>query len=294
MGDGYIKSDLTHGGKFDIDAQRGIDHLFAIEPFKRYKSYFNTYLVYAESNQQGVTSDRYGQGNTRFKTYFSSGMVLADMAQCSFYAEKAVAKDKITVGILIVNATKGGGTAPGHFALVSNSTDFESILVHEIGHAFALLGDEYSTAAPGTTYDFSACCANLDTVSDIKKIKWAHFFDNSSKYSDVLGAFEGGFYQIKGVYRPEENSVMRDVSTLSFNAPSRESIARRIHKLIGMPFDFNEFLKNDEPSIYPIFAPRKSSFILPPRDFLHIKELEKIMQTGKLLSKDVVRSANPK
>ena len=97
----------------------------------------------------------------------------------------------------------------------------------------------------------------------------------------MLCNIEGGYYQVNGVFRPEQNSVMKNVSTLSFNAPSREDITRKIHKIMGLPFDFQEFLENDEPSIYPVFSPVTNSFRFPSKDFIKTQEMEKLMSKRK-------------
>lgn len=48
--------------------------------------------------------------------------------------------------------------------------------------------------------------------------------------NDGLGVYEGGFRFMSGVWRPTETSIMND-SSKGFNAPSREAIYYRIHKL---------------------------------------------------------------
>jgi hypothetical protein len=283
LGDGFDQKDLKEGGRFDIDAKRGIDHLFTVEPFKSYKQYFNIYLVYAESLKSGVTADHFYASNydTQFKAFYRPG-IFADINWAYHYAEKAVANDKISAMILIANIDEFGGTTYERASVITNQVNFEHTLVHELGHSFAGLGDEYifesNAVRPVSQVKFYP---NLDTTGDIKQVKWAHFFENNTKYNHVLGAFAGGYFREEGVYRPEQTSVMREVSTLSFNAPSREAIVRKIHQVVGIPFNFQEFLKSDEASINPSFFIGTSSFKLPASDFIGKEEVERIMKNGK-------------
>lgn len=62
-----------------------------------------------------------------------------------------------------------------------------------------------------------------------------------------MGAFEGGLTYWNGVWRPTENSIMR-YNTGGFNAPSREAIYYRIHKLAygdDWQYDYEKFAEWD-------------------------------------------------
>ena len=62
-----------------------------------------------------------------------------------------------------------------------------------------------------------------------------------------LGAYEGGDTYWRGVWRPTYNSIMRD-NTGGFNAPSREAIYYRIHKLAygnSWRYSYEEFVAWD-------------------------------------------------
>ena len=70
-----------------------------------------------------------------------------------------------------------------------------------------------------------------------------------SRYADEkLGAYEGASTYAKDIWRPTENSMMRG-NNAPFNAPSREAIYYRIHKLAygdDWEYDYEEFVKYDE------------------------------------------------
>lgn len=97
--------------------------------------------------------------------------------------------------------------------------------------------------------------------------------DERYKY-DGLGTFEGGLTYLNGVWRPTVNSIMR-YNNEGFNAPSREAIYYRIHKLAYGPdweYDYGKFVewdainRNDAPNPDAV-----SSQVLPlqPMEPLH-------------------------
>ena len=94
--------------------------------------------------------------------------------------------------------------------------------IHETaGHAFGLLGDEYSTSGfdPGQPFeipDYEATrlrneqkkgwYLNLSLTSDPKSVYWAHLIGHP-RYPYV-GVLQGGYYYAFGVWRSESYSLM--------------------------------------------------------------------------------------
>ena len=141
----------------------------------------------------------------------------------------------------------GNGNALAYFSLCGDDALFANLLVHEAGgHGFGKLGDEYFSSGNGaiTNYyygeikDFEqwGWFKNVDaTMGDAltsQTIKWKHFLSDS-RYAGLVGIYEGAYSFAKNAYRPSDNSIMRHVkeSDGKFNAPSREAIYYRIHKL---------------------------------------------------------------
>jgi hypothetical protein len=88
---------------------------------------------------------------------------------------------------------------------------------------------------------------NIDFTGDPTQVKWAKFLQDSRYADQGLGAFEGANTFSKGVWKPTENSIMLD-NTGNFNAPSREAIYYRIHKLAYGPewvYDYEKFVEYD-------------------------------------------------
>lgn len=65
MGDGFTYDDLVEGGAYDQAMDRAREAFFDIEPFRTFRSYFNVYYVYAESQQRGATYGYGHDGSTR-------------------------------------------------------------------------------------------------------------------------------------------------------------------------------------------------------------------------------------
>ena len=88
---------------------------------------------------------------------------------------------------------------------------------------------------------------NVDFTSDLSAIRWNYFICDSRYQYDGLGAYEGGLTYWKGVWRPTQNSIMNQ-NTGGFNAPSREAIYYRIHKLAygsSWVYDYETFVEWD-------------------------------------------------
>lgn len=252
LGDGYMKYDLIPGGEFDKRAGEIIERLFSVAPFNNYKSYFNVYKVYAESNDTGTgTGAPY---NTKFGLYFNNNQALTvkNNALYNQYAQKANVPGAINLTILLVNNTDLTGTGGTSSVIISTRGLYLSMFMHMIGHRFGL-GDEYESAVYAEKNSIEAMpnYPNLDITNDPKKIKWASYLQRNA-YSASVNVFEGGYFVTKGVYRPENNSVMRNVDqSTTFNAPSREAIARQISTITGVPFNMSDFLEQDKTAIKP-------------------------------------------
>ena len=144
-------------------------------------------------------------------------------------------------------------------------------------HVFAKLYDEYFTniaqipdwarVLMNQRFNQAGWPSNVDLTSDPLSIKWKRFLDDE-RYSGTVGIYEGGSTFASGVWRPSINSIMCTDQGGMFNAPSREAIYKRIHKLAlgeGWQYDYETFVQQDLKNISaeqqvqssPSFAPKK-------------------------------------
>ncbi len=248
MGDGFTRQDLAKWGEYEVAGRGIIERLFNVSPFSTYQHYFNAYIIYAESEEQGI-----GTSHTPKKTAFSvetqrnSRVLNVNPSTCYRFASEAlkISMDQVHLVVLLANANSSKGSADDRVAVTAHNHR-SKVAIHEVGHAFAQLADEYEDSTVAASYDWSWGLenrANVDNHEELTKIKWAHFVGKTGY--EAVGAFEGGNYVRRGVWRPEKNSLMRDLSVNYFNAPSREAIVKRIFAIKGLPYDFETFLVSD-------------------------------------------------
>lgn len=261
MGDGFTQQDLVKWGEYEVAGRNIIERLFSVSPFSTYQHYFNAYIVYAESEEQGIGTS-YTSKKTAFgvKTQRNSRALVVHPSTCYRFASEAlkINMNQIHLVVLLANTDGSKGSANDRVAITTH-TDRSKVAIHEVGHALAQLADEYEDSTLAVSHDWSwqlNNSANVDDHGELDRIKWAHFVGKTDY--GAVGAFEGGNYVRRGVWRPENNSLMRDISVSYFNAPSREAIVKRIFAIKGLPYDFETFLANDViPN--PIFGGRAAT-----------------------------------
>ena len=200
---------------------------------------------------------------------------------CIHYAKYAISEKRMNEAMIIVlmNSPKyagtcymyypsegesgyGNGLSISYFPLGSSdegTESFSALLHHEAcGHGFAKLADEYAYEHMGEvtpdkvneTRDQQnnwGWWKNVDFTSNPAQVRWSCFLEDDRYADEGLGVFEGGLTYWTGVWRPTEDSIMR-YNTGGFNAPSREAIYYRIHKLAygdSWEYDYEDFVEYD-------------------------------------------------
>lgn len=258
MGDGYFHAELEKSNsKYRKDALKSIQYVFNSHPFIKYKEHFNAYIVYAKSyikkNKQGIVSHYpFGSAPKEIPGRNVAVPVIEKHEAIDDYYYKIKGRNR-SGNDLIIMATNsfivGTGTGGANLAVFgtrakssSDQTKMLLTMLHEVGHAFASLGDEY--IEPGLYLNATKGIANLDSTSDLNLIKWKHFIE-LEKYPQV-GVFEGGGYREFGTWRPEFTSIMSSIGGFTqFNTPSREAIVKKIMSLRGLTYNFDAFLDLD-------------------------------------------------
>lgn len=214
LAEGYMAGEM---GKFVEDARRVAGYLFEEEPFRSEKEKFNVRAVLTPSLESGT--DIPGEGiykNTVFNSSFFTFDVpryLTTSDMRSIYdAAATVPYDHIYI---LVNSERYGGGGFYNFLNVCTSDNrlTREVFVHEFGHGFAGLGDEYynSSVAYENFYnlEIEPWEPNLTTLVDFNS-KWKNMMGDSIpvptprelKYNQSIGVFEGGGYMAKGIYSP--------------------------------------------------------------------------------------------
>jgi len=138
------------------------------------------------------------------------------------------------------NSTKygGAGGAISTFTLHQSATD---VAIHELGHTFARLADEYVDDANAHLYlpgYCESCYANITQLTDLTQVKWRHWFSDPAKVPTLpgqagVGLFEGGYYHSKGFYRPKDNSFMLELGK-PVGEINGEAWVNQLYQTIGM------------------------------------------------------------
>lgn len=148
LGDGYAADEL---GKFEADARRLADHLFTVSPFKERAGDFNVWALTVPLPESGVSRPSTGLHRAsatglRYDIFGSERYALT--LDNRAWRELAQHAPYDVVEILFNSETYGGGGIFGQFSTAAAGNDWADYLfVHEFGHHFAGLADEYYTSA---------------------------------------------------------------------------------------------------------------------------------------------------
>ncbi len=240
LAEGYTLSEMD---KFVEDANRVSQYLFDEEPFKSEKEKFNVKAVFTPSQESGtdIPGDNIYKNthfNSTFYTFDLPRYLTTNDMEKIYDAAAVVPYDHIYV---LVNTERYGGGGFYNFVSVCSSDNqlTKAVFVHEFGHGFAGLGDEYysSSVAYEDFYniEIEPWEPNLTTLVDFDK-KWEEMVADSvsiptlrkAKLSNVVGAYEGGGYLSKGIYSPFMDCRMKSNDANGFCPVCEEAIKKVI------------------------------------------------------------------
>jgi len=213
------------------------------EPVVSYRRYFNAHRVDVTSVDAGVDNDP-TQGIARSTAldmgFWCSGIERLLCVSTSKAIAAANCAPQWNQILAVANSTKYGG-AGYPTADVCTFSGFESssleVALHEFGHSFGDLADEYDYA-DGTTYtgpelpEVNVSILNSSSMQSAGS-KWAAWIGVSLPTVGVHGAFEGARYYQFGIRRPTSNSLMRSLG-VPFNGPGLEQMIVKLHQQTAM------------------------------------------------------------
>lgn len=239
VGDGYTQAELP---TFATDAQSFADRLLVTAPFSTMQSSINVYRIDIASNTSGAKDPAAcGGSGANPATYCDSSFCtngIQRLLVVNTDTVRAAANAQVPTWnmiVVIVNSTTYGGSG-GAVAVFSRAANADEIGLHEMGHTAFGLADEYeyyagcgSGEAGHDSYTGAEPAqANITKKSDRATIKWSGLVDASTPMpttsnadctqcdtqaspvgADVIGAFEGAFYNHCGAYRPAMDCRMR-------------------------------------------------------------------------------------
>lgn len=238
LAEGYTAEEQE---KFVADAKRFTEALFRTPPYVNEREHFNIWAVGAISEESGT--DVSGKGiykNTALHSgYYTFGIDRYLTTQDMRPIRDAVWNTPCDAIYILVNTDMYGGGGMYNFYAMGTADHPQTpvIFVHEFGHSFAGLADEYfsSEVAYEEFYNLKhePWEPNITTLVDFDA-KWKDLLPTNTpiptpldkQHKDKPGVFEGGGYVAKGIYRPMDHCMMRDY------APFCPACARAILRMI--------------------------------------------------------------
>jgi Ca2+-binding RTX toxin-like protein len=231
LGDGYTTTEIN--SIYPVHIQSAVDHFFngSEDPFLRYRNFFNIHRMDVISVESGIDDPSEGvfRNSALGASYDWAGIdrlvYVEEVLANSFLSTAPVVAD---MRLVTVNSTQYGGGG-GYYAVYAggNSSSAE-IALHEVGHSFGDLADEYYT--PGTTYT-GAEPTRVNVTKSSSGAKWSEWLGYDQPGIGVIGAYEGGMYSERGIYRPSLSSKMK-ASGQPFDAVSRQKLILDIYALV--------------------------------------------------------------
>jgi hypothetical protein len=228
--EGYTASQLD--ANFRKDAAGLVEAILATEPYVTYRNYINVYAIVVASNESGADYPVDGVVRDTYfgASYGASGierlLTINSAGRAKLYALLDELLPEYDLPLVIVNDSRYGGSG-GAIAVASVEAQASEVVVHEMGHTLAGLGDEYDYA--GSTPRESP---NTTQTTDPALIRWRHWIDagtpiptpETAAYNSVVGLFEGAAYNTTGWYRPTLTSNMQNSGQPAF-AVNEEALA---------------------------------------------------------------------
>ena len=231
---------------FIEDAMITTSEILSYEPFKSHKEKFNFIAVYSASTDTNVSVPqdeawRDTAVGSNFMTFYMERYLTSGEVYAMYDLATNIPCEHFI--ILANTATYGGGGIYNSYTLTTaHHPSFRPVVVHEFGHSFGGLGDEYFYTSADNNDEMHSLShepwePNITTLVDFES-KWADMVaegveiptavteERSANY--VVGVYEGGGYRSKGIYRPVDVCRMRNNTAERFCPVCERALERVI------------------------------------------------------------------
>lgn len=239
LAEGYTLQEIQ---TFYEDADIACKSIFDHEPFKSMKKRFNVVAVASPSTDSGVSVPRLNEWKhtafgSHFSTFYSDRYLTTSRVKAIHDALAGIPYEHI---IILANTEEygGGGIYNSYTLTTAHHPMFRPVVVHEFGHSFGGLADEYfyDNDVMTDTYplDIEPWEQNISTQVNFAA-KWKDMLSENTPVPTPAevsenyptGVYEGGGYSAKGIFRPAENCRMRTNEYPAF-CPVCQRALRRI------------------------------------------------------------------
>lgn len=225
LGDGFT---AAQQGDFVADATTLVNYIFNKAPFNQYKNYFNVYAIKVISAESGVKHPgtatdvtepvfAVSNPNNYLGTTFDVGVHRCVYSNNTNIVTSVLASNvpDFDIAFVLGNSPEYGGCG-GTYAFLSNHPSATEIVVHELGHSFGKLADEYwfsgSLESPNKT-------KNNDPATN----KWKNWIGLNN-----VGIFP--YTESPTWFRPHQNCEMRYLDR-EFCSVCKQQLVERVHTL---------------------------------------------------------------
>ncbi len=243
VAEGYTSEEME---LFRKDAQRTVDALFSHEPFGTMRERFNFIAVECASKDSGVSIPSKGEWResaleSHFDTFYAARYLttsavfkMSDLLSGLPYEHIIVLANTDTYG--------GGGIYNSYTLTTAHHEHFAPVVVHEFGHSFAGLADEYFYFTPDIATNPLAATKepwqqNITNLVDFQS-KWADMLPEGTEIPTeptkkaekdyTIGVYEGANYVSEGAYRPTVVCRMRNNTATQFCPVCQRAIEQLI------------------------------------------------------------------
>lgn len=228
VAEGYTKEEMP---LFIADAKKAMGYLFSYEPFKSLRNRFNIVAVESPSKESGTSEP--GKGiwkntalHSNFDTFYSDRYLTTLHLKDLHNWLAGIPYEHI---IVLVNTDRygGGGILNSYNLSMTHNSAFRPVVVHEFGHSFAGLADEYAYETeeiPMYPHDVEPWEKNITTKVNFHG-KWENLIGKDKK----AGFYEGAGYSTKGVFRAYPDCRMRTNEYPEFCPACRQAITNVIN-----------------------------------------------------------------
>jgi hypothetical protein len=272
LGDGYTTAEM---GKFERDARRLTATLFQTSPFKERRKDFNVWALSPPATESGISRPSTGvhRDSPLGATYdaFGSERYVLTFDNASFRRTASFAPYDF-VEILANNRTYGGGGIFNLYSTVAADSGWaEYVFVHEFGHHFAALADEYYTSAVAyapATERIEPWEPNVTALLDPANLKWKDLVSpdtplptpwDKEAFETYSREIQRRRREIRSQNRPEQemDALFREELAHEKNMFARGKYANRVGAFEGANYEAKGFYR---PQVDCIMFTRTDTF----------------------------------
>jgi len=230
LADGYSRRQMEKARR---DLKRYGDIFVNTPPFDKYKDRISIRGVLPQCDYSGPDEPRKGIAagpavGTAFNTFDSPRYLTTLDNRAMRDLAGQVPYD--TIYIMVNSSRYGGAGIYNFFSIFVTDNEYdEYVFIHEFGHGFGGLADEYYTSSVAYSEFYPRGVEppepNITALLDgPDNVKWKELLDegipvptpNDEAYAGKVGVFEGAGYSAKGLYRPAFDCKMKSKRQLDF------------------------------------------------------------------------------